>query len=123
MMAYLDADDHMFDKTDTTYQQRERERERERERKIERDRETERERRKEVSTLSVKVLSSYFYVSRISQQVYIYTMQGNRQDGYGGVPWMFARLYLVPYSQYKCILWIYDHVTERTQARPFEDEF
>ena len=30
-------------------------------------------------------------------------MQGNRQEGYGGVLWMSARLYLVPYSQCKCI--------------------
>ena len=28
-------------------------------------------------------------------------MQGSRQDGYGGVPWVFARLYLALYSQHQ----------------------
>jgi len=28
-------------------------------------------------------------------------MQGNQQDGYGGVPWMCTRLYLVPHQVVK----------------------
>ena len=57
-------------------------------------------------------------------------MQGNRQGDYANVPLVFAQLYLSLYSQYLFFLSLialymslnYDHVTGRTQTRPFEDE-
>ena len=42
-------------------------------------------------------------------------MQGIRQDGYGDAPCMFAQLYLVPDSQYKCTYHIIVIISRKTR--------
>ena len=59
-----------------------------------------------------QMLSSYFYVSQVLRQTYIETMQPRPFEEWIEI---FMRLFLSFFVNY-------DHVTERTQARPFEDE-
>ena len=57
------------------------------------------------------MLSSYFYVSQVLRQTYIETMQPRPFEEWIEI---FMKLFLSFFVNY-------DHVTERTQTRPFED--
>ena len=59
-----------------------------------------------------QMLSSYFNVSQVSRQTYIETMQLRPFEEWIEI---FMKLFLSFFVNY-------DHVTERTQVRPFEDE-